>query len=200
VTDTAAPKRPYALAILLIVFGLLGLLAAFQLTIDKIAVLENPEATLSCNVSPIVQCGKNLGSWQGAVFGFPNPLIGLICWPATIFVGVSLLAGARFPRWFWITFNVGVLGAFVFIWWLQAQSFFVLGTLCLWCALTWAVTIPTFLLVTLHNLRNGTIPLPPRGRAIAEALYGWVPVITVLCYLIIAVNAQLGIELFTTLF
>ena len=25
----------------------------------------------------IVQCGTNLSSWQGAVFGFPNPIIGL---------------------------------------------------------------------------------------------------------------------------
>ena len=44
---------------------------------DKILVLENPEADLDCNFSIIVQCGKNLGSWQGEILGFPNPILGL---------------------------------------------------------------------------------------------------------------------------
>jgi uncharacterized membrane protein len=200
VNEATATKRPYLLAVLLIVFGIIGVIAAFQLTLDKFAVLANPDAPLSCDVSVIVTCGKNLGSWQGALFGFPNPLIGLLCWPAPIVVGFAILAGADFKRWFWILFNVGMLGAFVFIWWLQFQSFFMIGTLCLWCALTWSVTIPSFLLVTLYNVKTGTIPLPPRGRAIASTLYEWIPAITLVCYLIIALDAQVGIGLFTSLF
>ncbi|HQI65633.1 MAG TPA: vitamin K epoxide reductase family protein, partial [Rhodoglobus sp.] len=75
-TDAAVPRRPLSLAIVLIVTGAVGWYAALALTLDKLAVLANPEADLDCNFSVIVQCGKNLGSWQGAILGFPNPIIG----------------------------------------------------------------------------------------------------------------------------
>ena len=108
-------KRPTALAIFLIVAGVIGWLAAFALTLDKFTVLEHPTAQLTCNINPLVGCSKNLASWQGSVLGFPNPLIGVACWAAPIAVGVAILAGARFKRWFWMLFNLGVLGAIVLV-------------------------------------------------------------------------------------
>jgi hypothetical protein len=59
---------------------------------------------------------------------------------------------------------------------------------------TWLVTIPTFLIVTLHNLRNGTIPLPARLRAVADSAYGLIPLIALFLYLVIAVAAQLRLD------
>ena len=40
---------------------------------------------------------KNLESWQGSLFGFPNPILGLTGWMAPIVVGFAILAGAGFP-------------------------------------------------------------------------------------------------------
>ncbi len=186
--------RPVALAVLLIVGGALGLLAAFALTLDKIQVLEHPTASLSCNFNVLVQCGKNLGSWQGSLFGFPNPLIGLMCFPAPIIVGVAVLAGARFPRWFWAVFNLGLLGALVFVIWLMAQSIFVIGTLCPWCMLVWSVVIPMFVATTLYDVREGNLPTGPSVRRAAAALYGWTPLISLLAYVVIAVLAQVRLN------
>jgi hypothetical protein len=59
---------------------------------------------------------------------------------------------------------------------------------------TWVVTIPTFLIVTLNNLRNGTIPLPPRAQQFAAAAYGWTAIISIALYLVIAVAAQLRLD------
>jgi len=73
VPSTASKKPPIGLAIFLIIAGGIGLAAAFALTIDKFTMLEDPTAQLSCNFSVLVGCSTNLGSWQGAVFGFPNP-------------------------------------------------------------------------------------------------------------------------------
>ena len=154
-TDAAAARRPLSLAIVLVVTGVIGWYAAFSLTLDKIAVLMDPQADLDCNFSVIVQCGVNLGSWQGALLGFPNPLLGLGGFVAPIAVGVAMLAGATFARWFWIALNVGVLGAFAFILWLAYQSIFNLGTLCPWCMLVWSMTIPMFWALTLGNARAG---------------------------------------------
>jgi uncharacterized membrane protein len=198
VTDTEAPSRPpIAFAVFLIVAGALGWWAAFSLTIDKILVLEDPQVDLDCNFSLIVQCGKNLGSWQGEVFGFPNPLLGLGGFVAPIAVGVGLLAGARFARWFWIAFNAGILGAFAFVCWLVSQSVFALGTLCPWCMLVWTVTIPLFWIVTARTLSTGVYgsAAVPVGRF----LRSWAIPITIVCYAIVALLAQLQLDVITHL-
>ncbi|WP_100343946.1 vitamin K epoxide reductase family protein [Compostimonas suwonensis] len=198
-SDTPVQRRPLALSVFLIVAAVVGLIAAFVLTLEKFHLLEDPDASLSCDFGLVVQCGANLKSWQGSLFGFPNPIIGLVGWTSVLVVGVGLLAGARFPRWFWLTFNVGLLGALVFVIWLISQSIFVLGTLCPWCMVTWSVTIPSFIAVTLYNLREGTIPGGPGVRRVAGALYGWVPAITVGCYLVIAIIAQLRLDVISYL-
>jgi uncharacterized membrane protein len=196
-TDAVTARRPLSLAITLIVTGAIGWYAAFSLLLDKLAVLENPEADLDCNLSVIVQCGVNLGSWQGAILGFPNPILGVAGFVAPIAVGVALLAGAAFSRWFWMAFNLGVAGAFAFCLWLAYQSIFNLGTLCPWCMLVWAVTIPLFWALTLRNARAGVFgpgPVPLGAR-----LYGWVPAISLAGYIVIAVVAQMRLDVLATL-
>jgi uncharacterized membrane protein len=185
-------SREIGYPILLLVAGVVGLLAAFALTVDKFVQLQNPDAALGCDFSLIVQCGRNLASWQGSLFGFPNPLIGLIGFTAPLVVGAGMLAGARFARWFWAVFTLGTVGALALVIWLITQSIFVLGTLCPWCMVVWLVTIPLFW-ATL--LRSGSIGVFGQGaRRVASALYGWVPLITVLSYVAIAVLAQTRLD------
>ncbi|TAL46492.1 MAG: vitamin K epoxide reductase family protein [Salinibacterium sp.] len=191
-SDVVAARRPLVPAVVFIITGAIGWYAAFSLMIDKIKILQNPDAVLDCNFGVLVQCGVNLKSAQGAVLGFPNPILGLGGFVAPIAVGVALLAGAAFARWFWITFNVGVAGAFAFCLWLAYQSIYHLGTLCPWCMLTWSVTIPLFLLLTLYNAREGRFGT--RLSRVGSMLYGWVPALTLGVYLVIAVAAQLQLD------
>jgi uncharacterized membrane protein len=194
VPHTEPVKRPVGLAVFLIIGGIVALTAAFLLTLDKFRILEDPQAQLSCNFSVLVGCSTNLGSWQGAILGFPNPLIGLVAWPVVITIGMAILAGARFARWFWIGLNIGVTGALVLVIWLMGQSFFVLDVLCPWCMVTWVVTIPTFLAVTLYNLKVGNLPALPAVRRLAAGAYSWIVVITIGCYLVAATIAQLQMD------
>lgn len=180
--------------------GAIGFIAAWQLTLDKFMLLENPEAHLTCDVNVLVGCTKNLNSAAGALFGFPNPLIGLAGWTAVIAVGVSLLAGARFARWFWWLFNLGIAGALAFVVYLITQSVTTVLSLCPWCMVTWSVTIPVFWAVTLYNLKSGNIPLSHRGRRIAGTLYTWVPVITLVSYAVVAIIAQVQLDWLHTAF
>lgn len=185
---------------MLIVLGVAGLVAAFALTLDKIEVLKHPGAQLSCNISLLVQCGKNLGSWQGAVFGFPNPLIGLIAFPFPLMMGVAMLAGVRFPRWWWALFNVGVFGAISFVAWLMSESVWSLGTLCPWCMVVWFTTIPGSLATTFYNLREGNLPLGAAGRRIGGVLFSFTPLITLVCIVIFAIIAQVRLDVLGSLF
>ena len=191
--------RPTVLAVWLVIAGAVGLLAAFSLTMERLHLLADPDAVASCDFSLLVQCTANLEAPQGSVFGFPNPIVGLIGWVAPIFVGMALLARARFARWFWLLFALGVTGAFVFVVWLISQSLFALGTLCPWCMVTWIVTIPTFYAVTLHLIRSGIVPAPQRLRDIAATLMGWLPLLAVVSYAVVALIAQLRIDWIATL-
>ena len=193
-TDDTPTRRPWALAILLIIAGCIGWFAAFSLTVEKFQLLTNPTAQLGCDFSILVQCRANLESWQGSLLGFPNPIIGLGAWVAPIVVGAALLAGARFDRWFWILFNLGVAGGLAFVIWLISQSIFVLGTLCPWCMVTWSVTIPVFWAVSQRNLSSGVFGLGPRARRFFAAAYTWVPAITIVSYLVIAAIAQARLD------
>lgn len=192
--------RPTALGICLILAGVVGWWAAFQLTLEKLASLADPGHSASCDFSLLVQCTANLDSWQGRVFGFPNPLIGLACWVAPIVVGAAILARARFARWFWWLFWFGMLFAFGFVCWLIYQSIFQLGTLCPWCMVTWVVTIPSFYAVTVHILRAGIVPVPSAVRHAAGKLMAWVPLLTFVSYAVVILLAQLRLDALNNIF
>lgn len=198
-TDSSVDRRPIAYAVVLIVAGVVGWIAAFSLTVEKFALLASPEEPLACDFSILVQCRANLESWQGSLFGFPNPILGLAGWVAPIVVGVALLAGARFDRWFRILFTLGVVAAMALVVFLITTSVFVLGTLCPWCMVTWVAVIPTFWLVVLTSLRDGTVTSNRRVRSIAVALMSWVPAITIVTYIIVAVIAQVRLDVLSTL-
>lgn len=186
------PSR--ALAILLIIGGIVGLIAAFSLTLDKFDALAHPGIGASCDFSVLVQCSKNLESAEGSAFGFPNPVLGLMMFPAPLIVGVATLAGVRFPRWWWALFNVGMAFAIGFVAFLMTKSVFHLGTLCPWCLTVWAVVIPMSLATTLYNLREQNLALGGRVARIAGAAYGWMPIITLVVYVIFAVIAQVRLD------
>ena len=196
---TSPAKRPVALSLLLIVSGVVGWWAAFSLTIEKFEALENPGRAAGCDFSVLVQCTENLNSPQGSILGFPNPIIGLGAWIAPIVVGVALLAGARFARWFWVLFWLGFVGAISFVVWLISQSIFVLGTLCPWCMVTWSVVIPSFLAVTAYVIAEGALPLGAGARRFGRSLLRWVPLVTVLAYVAIAIIAQLRLDVLHSL-
>lgn len=199
-SQTSDRARPRVLAVWLIIAGAVGWWAAFSLTTEKFNALLHPGTSASCDFSVLVQCTKNLDSWQGSLFGFPNPIIGLAAWMAPIVVGFAILAGARFAKWFWLVFELGVTLAFIFVIWLISQSIFVLNTLCPWCMVTWLVTIPTFYIVTLHVLRAGILPAPARIRRAAGSLMSWVPLLAVVSYAIVAILAQVHLNVLNTLF
>ncbi len=138
----------------LIVGGALGLFASFTLTLEKIALLKDPAHQLSCSLNPILSCGPIINSDQASAFGFPNPLIGIAAFSVLITIGVAILAGATFKRWFWLGLQLGTTLGMVFVLWLIGQSLYVLGSLCLYCILAWIVVSALFLHTSLYNYRH----------------------------------------------
>ncbi|MFE2943841.1 vitamin K epoxide reductase family protein [Streptomyces sp. NPDC059255] len=161
-------------ALLLVVTGAAGLLAAWVITIDKFKLLEDPNFTPGCSLNPVVSCGNIMKSAQASVFGFPNPMLGLAAYSVVIAIGMGLLAGARYRGWFWLGLNAGTLFGVGFCTWLQYQSLYNINSLCLWCCLAWVATILMFWYVTAHNIRHRVLPAPGWLRGFLDE-FTWVP-------------------------
>jgi uncharacterized membrane protein len=139
----------------MLIGGVLALFAAFQLTVEKIALLSDPNYQLACDINPVVSCGSVIVTEQASVFGFPNPILGLCGFSVVITLAVLLLAKVELPRWVWLGLNAGALAGLVFVGWLVSQSLYSIGALCPWCMVVWSCTIPIFWLVTAENIRRG---------------------------------------------
>lgn len=189
-------SRPWGFAVFSIVFGAIGWFASFELLTEYLHRLNDPSYVPNCNVSILVSCSDNMTSAQGAVLGFTNTIIGISAFVAPIAVGVALLAGARFSRWFWWLYQLGLLGGFVLISWLAQQSIFVLGRLCPWCMVIWVVTIPLFWVTLFRPYAVGDVRVGSHSRRVFRSLYSWTWVIVLVCYLLIAVTAQIQLDWF----
>lgn len=157
---TITKSKDSFLPIILAFGGLIGLLAAFTLAVEKIEILKDPSFQPSCNINPVLSCGSVMVTPQAEVFGFPNPFLGIVGFTAVAVTGFAILAGATFKRWYWLCLQAGVTFAVIFIHWLFFQSVYRIEALCPYCMVVWAVTIPTFWYVTLYNFRNKIITTP----------------------------------------
>jgi uncharacterized membrane protein len=192
--QVARDARTWVLGGFLIVAGLAGLLAAYSLSVEKVVAIVQPGSKLGCDFSIFVQCSANLGSAQGAVLGFPNPLLGLGGFAVPLVIGIAILAGARFARWYWLAFNAGVVLALALVIFLIGSSIYALHTLCPWCSLVWTVTIPMFWLVTLYSFKTGVLRVSPRATRFFAGAYSWTPLITLLSYLVVATLFQVQLN------
>ena len=152
-------------------FALAGLVSAFVLSVDKLTLLQNPNAVLSCSINVWVNCASVMQTWQSHVFGFPNSFIGLMGFPIVIAVAVAALMGAKLPKAFMAIFYGGVLLGLIFAYWLFFQSVFVIQVLCPWClVVTVSMTIMHEALVR-YSIRENTLGLP---RKLHGRLLRWV--------------------------
>ncbi len=193
-TELRTAPRHVGFAIFTIIAGAIGLFASWELLTEHIKTLVSPDYIPNCAVSLLVTCGPNMDSWQGSVFGFSNPILGIAAFMAPIFVGVSLLAGAKFAPWFWRTYQVGLLGGLVFVLWLFTQSVYSLGTLCPWCMVVWSVMIPLFWFTAFRPYAVGDIPVSDRARGIFTQLHSWAWVFVLVLVLVIAFLAQIELD------
>ena len=170
----------------LVTGGAVGLIAAFTLLVEKIALLEDPDYVPSCSINPILSCGSIMRTDQAEVFGFPNPIIGVAGFSVVVTVGVAIFAGAHLPRWFWLGLQAGVTFGVLFVHWLVFQSLYRIDALCPYCMVVWVVVIPVFLYTTLHNLDRGHMRVPVAARRLVDAGAEYHGVVLTAWYLIIA--------------
>jgi uncharacterized membrane protein len=180
-TTSSFPILNRVFPYLLIVCSAIALICSFILSQDELEIARNPSFTPSCNLNPVLSCGNVIRTHQAALFGFPNPWIGMVAFSIFMAVGVVLLAGGQMKRWFWAAMETGLGLAMIFAYWLLLQSVFVIQALCPFCLVVDVVLTTTFWYTTLYVLLNGYIHVPAKFNGVisfarkhhAEILVTW---------------------------
>ncbi|WP_277211582.1 vitamin K epoxide reductase family protein [Isoptericola croceus] len=162
-----------AFGTLLVVLGAIGFGGSMWLAIEKILKLQDPDRVGSCSINVFLDCGVAMGSWQGALLGFPNPFIGVAAFPVVITTGVVLLVGARLPRWYMLSLLVGTVLGQVLIVFLMWTSFYSLVALCPACMVVWTVMWPLLWVQVVRAVQTGDLPA---GESLRRVVVGsrWV--------------------------
>lgn len=192
-TTTHTPASLRGVGVFMAIAGTIGLTCATILTVEKIHLLQNPQADLSCDISPFVGCGGVVNTPEASAFGIPNTLIGIAAFAVVIALGVLLAAGVTFPRWIFGGLQAGLLFGIGFVTWLQSQSIYDLNLLCPYCMVVWATMIPLFVVGTGACLRV----LAPEA-ALTRIVNDWRALIIALWYVTILalIWFQFGSRLF----
>lgn len=149
--------------------ALLGLISSFVLSIDKLTLLRDPNAALSCSINVWVNCASVMKTWQSQVFGFPNSYIGLMGFPIVMAVAVGGLLGVRYNKVFMRLYHGGIFLGLLFAYWLFFQSVFVIQVLCPWClVVTFAMTLMHEAILR-YNILEKNLQLPSKLQTTAES-------------------------------
>ena len=137
--------------------------AAFLQTTEKIALLKNKDAILTCDLNSVFSCSNVLNAWQSAAFGFPNSLMCMALF--TIFASMALvgLSGGVLPRKLRLGIQALSLFTLSFALWFLTESIYVINALCILC-------IFCFIGLLVVNwgwlrLNAADLPIGERGRA-----------------------------------
>ncbi|MGC4962566.1 vitamin K epoxide reductase family protein [Gordonia sp. DT218] len=170
-------------AVVLLIAGALGLLAAFTLSVERYKLFLDPSYRPSCSINPVLSCGSVMVTDQAAFFGFPNPYIGIAAFAVVVVIGVQSIARIDLPRWFWAGLALGSAAGVVFIHYLIFQSLYRIHALCPYCMVVWVIT-PIILILAI-------------GRSLGEAPWArvvrsWLWPLLVVWYAIVIV--AIGVE------
>ncbi|WP_394552135.1 vitamin K epoxide reductase family protein [Agromyces sp. MMS24-JH15] len=196
----AALTPPRALAVSSIVAGVLGWIVSFLLYLEYIGQLTEVDPIVSCSFGVVVTCGPNLLSPAGNLLGFTNAILGITLFLGPVHAGVSALAAPGGLRaWYWRVYGLFVLAGFLLVHFFAWRSVFEFGSLCPWCMVVWLVTIPLFWFTIGWQLREGLWGAGAGVRRVGRFVFGWATLITVLDYLLIAVSAQVRLDVIGSL-
>lgn len=117
-----------------ILFGaLVGFIASFWQLLEKLTLLKNSAAPLSCNLNSVFSCTNVLNAPQSSVFGFPNSLLCIILFTIAIVAAIVGLTGTKITRGVRFSFQFLALFTVFFGLWYLWQSIFNLGAMCIFC-------------------------------------------------------------------
>lgn len=174
-------------------FAIIAFIAAFTLSVEKLEVIKNPDAKLSCSINVILNCASVMKTPQATVFGFPNSYLGIMGFAIVIAVAMGGLMGNKFSKSYLATAQVFYGLGLIFAYWLFFQSVYVIQILCPWCLIVTVSTTIIFESLLRYNLRENNFGLSKQTHKKALSFLqkdydklivaGWIAVMAALVFL-----------------
>ncbi|MEI7918424.1 MAG: vitamin K epoxide reductase family protein [Candidatus Saccharibacteria bacterium] len=111
----------------------IGLIASFMQMMDKITLLKDSGAVLTCNINSALSCSTVLNSQQASVLGPPNALISTIMFVFFLAIGLTGLTNSVISKRMRFITQFLALFTLAFGFWFLMQSIFVIQSLCIFC-------------------------------------------------------------------
>ena len=170
----------------LVITGIIGLAMSAILIFDEAQIAKNPNYKPSCNLNPVISCGSVISSKQAQAFHFSNPYIGLVGFSVIITTGMTIFAGAKLKKWYWLGLEGGAIFGVAFCHWLFYQSVYKINDLCPFCMVTWVITITLFWYTSYFIFSNGFVKLPAKLKPAGQFVNKHHVDILVLWFVVIA--------------
>lgn len=127
---------------ILLTTSLVGLVASFWQSVERVGMLKNPEAPLGCNLNPIMDCSGVLDDGLSALFGFPNSFMGIVLFSVLFTASILLIFGGVFTKKFGtFVLAIGTIMTLFPLWFFLA-SLYSIGKICLFCIFIWLAVVP----------------------------------------------------------
>jgi uncharacterized membrane protein len=110
-----------------------GFTASFLQMLEKITLLKNAHAVLTCNFNSTFNCSNILNAHQSSVFGFPNSLLCISFFAITLSAGLVGWIGGSINSKLRFVYEAVALFFVGFGFWYFWQCIFNLGSLCIYC-------------------------------------------------------------------
>lgn len=159
-----AQTLPY----ILMVGSAVGFVASSILIYDQVKIWRDPNFVPECNINPLLSCGSVINSGEGHVLGIPAPFLGLVMFTALGTLGLTILIGAKYKKWFWQGLQVAMIAGVAFALWLFWLSLYRINALCPFCLLSDAAVYIMAWYVTLYNLRLGHISVGKHTQRVSD--------------------------------
>lgn len=145
----------------------IGLIASFWQAAERVQMLKHPSDPLSCNLSPIVDCGGVLSNKAAAIFGPPNALIGIVVFSLLLAFGLQRLSGGQWTNLVQRTVMTLSAVMFLFSMWFFAVSVYSIGKICIFCIFIWFSSVPIVML-TIKDVAVHAKQLPKPLKVISD--------------------------------
>ncbi len=187
------------MGLFLMVSGLAGWLAALTLAREGYQLALTGEKP-SCDINPFFSCGSVMQSWQATLFfDTPNQLYGIGGYAVVAVIGAGMLAGATYKRGFWILTTLGLFAAYSWLLWMFYHAVFVIGFLCLYCMVVWAIHMIVWWIFLPWAMKQGMLGSSPRVKKLGAQ---WLPyrwIIIVINYAVIGLSILIQFPLLFSL-
>lgn len=184
----------------MLVAAVFAFLASFVLSVEKLELLKNPDAVLSCSVNVVLNCASVMKTPQATVFGFPNSYLGIMGFAIVIAVAMGGLLGVKYTKRYLLTAQLFYVLGLIFAYWLFFQSVYVIQVLCPWCLVVTFTTTVIFEALLRLNLRENNFGF---DKALNKRVQGWLDkdydkliIATWIVVLIVLVFLKFGTDLF----